>query len=145
MKVHTDTLEEIERGIEFQQKRLKTWLEIAAAIPEVLTALEEAGAEVTFFAAIRVSATGGKDLLTSIFRILRTNGFATTNARPKANSPSWEGTFRRKDFQHSLWINFTSNVCKMVKTGTKSVEVPTYEIECSDGSVHPAPDDDIPF
>jgi hypothetical protein len=80
---------------------------------------------------INISFSGDKAKLTSVIRILRTNGFDTDADAPKANSNCWSAYFTNsEDSRIQFWINFSSTVCRMVKTGTKMVEQDVYEVQC---------------
>jgi hypothetical protein len=106
--------------------------------------------------------SGDKELLTKAVRILRVAGFSfDPSDRPKAGETSWSTYFRHPDCQINIWFYFTSTVCKQVQVGTKTVEVPVYEVQCgetigqleiSDGDTtprieppQPQLEDDIPF
>jgi hypothetical protein len=80
---------------------------------------------------INLSFSGDKTKLTSVIRILRTNGFDTDAEAPKANSNYWSAYFTNaEDSRIQFWISFSSTVCRMVKVGTKMVEQDVYEVQC---------------
>ena len=80
---------------------------------------------------INLSFSGDKAKLTSVIRILRTNGFDTDAEAPKANSNYWSAYFTNaEDSRIQFWISFSSTVCRMVKVGTKMVEQDVYEVQC---------------
>ena len=80
---------------------------------------------------INLPFSGDKAKLTSVIRILRTNGFDTDAEAPKANSNYWSAYFTNsEDPRIQFWISFSSTVCRMVKVGTKMVEQDVYEVQC---------------
>ena len=80
---------------------------------------------------INLSFSGDKAKLTSVIRILRTNGFDTDAEASKANSNYWSAYFTNaEDSRIQFWISFSSTVCHMVKVGIKMVEQDVYEVQC---------------
>lgn len=77
-----------------------------------------------------LSIIGGAQEMGAVWHILRSAGFECSSDRPKANQPSWSGWFRNGDT--CIYLSFTSSICKRVKTGTKTVEVDTYDIVCGE-------------
>lgn len=128
----------------------------------IVGAFERIGAEPYFSnGTIFVNMTGDKEKLTQAFRILRTAGLEFNGDRPKKGDSSWHSTFRHPSQSVYVFFQFTSSVCRRVKTGTKIVEQDVFEVQCGDISTdEPAPlltvvpsapaaavefDSDIPF
>jgi hypothetical protein len=124
----------------------------------IVNALQRIGAEPYLsHGTIYVIMTGDKDKLTQAFRIMRTAGMEFTGDRPKKGDSSWSAAFRHPAQSVYVFFQFTSSVCRRVKTGTKMVEQDIYETQCGDISTdEPAPlltivpaavsfDSDIPF
>jgi hypothetical protein len=81
---------------------------------------------------VTIHTTGDAKHLTSIMRVLRTSGFATSNDRPKPGSSEWSAVFHKEGCPLDFYLFFTSNVCKRIKVGTKMVEQDVYEIQCDE-------------
>lgn len=124
----------------------------------VVNALQRIGAEPYLSGGtIYVSMTGDKEKLTQAFRIFRTAGMEFTGDRPKKGDSSWHSAFKHPAQTVYIFFQFTSSVCRRIKTGTKMVEQDVYETQCGDLSTdEPAPlltvvptavdfDADIPF
>jgi len=100
---------------------------------------------------LNVTITGDKAKLAKAFGILRRNGFVP-DARPKEKDTSFNTHFRQTDGT-SIYLSFSSTVCKRVQVGTRTVEEPVYEIQCDerpiDESGHEipktSPDAELPF
>ncbi len=95
---------------------------------------------------LNISFTGDKRALERAFGILRRNGFVPEE-RPKANQPSFHTRFRQIDGA-SVWLSFSSRVCKRVQVGTRTVEEPVYEIQCDDAPAkqsEPESDEEMVF
>jgi hypothetical protein len=99
----------------------------------VVNALQRIGAEPYLSGAtIYVSMTGDKDKLTQAFRVFRGAGMDFTGSRPKKGDSSWSAAFRHPSQSVYVFFQFTSSVCRRIKTGTKMVEQDIYETQCGD-------------
>jgi hypothetical protein len=81
---------------------------------------------------IRVS--GDKDVLTTCIRIFRRYGVKAWSA-PEENSPEYSAFFTPEEAPDTdlFLFSFTSTVCKRVRVGTETREVPIYEVRCEGG------------
>lgn len=79
---------------------------------------------------LNISIAGTKQDLEAAWGVLRRLGFDAPDERPAANQPEFTGTFRRPDDKCSVYLRFSSTVCKRIQTGTRTEEVPIYEIVC---------------
>lgn len=81
-----------------------------------------------------LNLAGTKQDLNRTVTALRQAGFTPTY-RPKEGDTSW-GTYWYHDTQDArIWFYFSSTQCTRVKVGTKMVEAPIYETECSEDSI----------
>jgi hypothetical protein len=81
---------------------------------------------------IRFSGDGAR--LRSVWRILRLNGWKP-DERPENKAQAYFSTFFRKEGSAvSLFLQFSSTVCKMVQVRTETKEVPVYETVCQEGT-----------
>lgn len=96
---------------------------------------------------LNVTFTGGKLSLEKAFKILRSKGFVP-DERPKEKDTKFATYFRQADGA-SVWLSFSSSVCKRVQIGTRTVEEPVYEIQCDDSPpvavVFVDPEAEMPF
>ena len=114
------------------ETRRERWLDIREYFLPLVRRFKGLEIEPTFDGRdINLSFSGDKAKLTSVIRILRTNGFDTDAEAPKANSNYWSAYFTdAEDSRTQFWISFSSTVCRMVKVGTKMVEQDVYEVQC---------------
>ena len=141
-------------------KRKQRWAACRDFYAPIIAAFQRMGVEPSFDGDdyITVTMTGDKEKLAKAFRILRGAGFTFTAERPKKGDSSWYAFFHHADCDTTLFLNFTSSVCRRVKVGTEMKEVDIYETQCGDISVDEPPmltvvptsdavqfDQDIPF
>lgn len=114
------------------ETRRERWLNIRNLYLPLVRRFKGLDLEPTFDGRdINLSFSGDKAKLTSVIRILRTNGFDPDAEAPKANSNYWSAYFTNaEDSRIQFWISFSSTVCRMVKVGTKMVEQDVYEVQC---------------
>ena len=114
------------------ERRREKWFELRDLYLPLVRRFKELKLEPYFDGRdINISFSGDKAKLTSVIRILRTNGFDTDADAPKANSNYWSAYFTNsEDSRIQFWISFSSTVCRMVKVGTKMVEQDVYEVQC---------------
>jgi hypothetical protein len=106
----------------------------------IVNAFQRIGAEPYFSTGtIYINMTGDKDKLTQAFRILRTAGLEFTSDRPKKGDTSWHSSFKHPSQTVYVFFQFTSSVCRRIKTGTKMVEQDIYEVQCGDISTDEPP------
>jgi hypothetical protein len=126
-------IEAMKQGKKNAEKQIATVRYYSAMFSE-LEALE---VEPRFSAAsssIDLQFTGTADLLAKVWVVLRRHGFKPGN-RPKAGEPSYSTYWTPRaqpEGMASIWMYFTSSVCKRVQTGTKMVETPVYETQCGE-------------
>ena len=101
----------------------KAWYDLLASD------LAKAGADMFMEGTIDVRATGSKETLVAIIRVLRKHGWET-DAKPVDNEPSFMAFYGHEDSEFRVWFNFSSTVCRRVKVGTELKEVPIYEVVC---------------
>lgn len=77
---------------------------------------------------VDISVSGGKDVLNTVFGILRKHKFSP-DKRPDKPEPTFSTHFNH-DTGARLWLSFSSTLCKRVKVGTKTVEQDIYEVQC---------------
>lgn len=122
----------------------------------VLRKLAHLGAE--FYAGdrtyLQVNLMGDGHVLAEAMRALRAHGFNTYNSKPAKNDPTWSSFWTVEgagDWHIRIYLNFTSSVCRRVKTGTKTVVQDVFEIVCGEHGAAgeslqtPAVDDSLPF
>lgn len=79
---------------------------------------------------INLSFTGNGAKLGEVWGLLRRYGYAPNN-RPKKGESSFH-THWYKDGFSTIWMSFSSSVCRRVQVGTKTETVPIYEVQCGD-------------
>lgn len=120
-------------------KQRQKWNAIKDFYRPLLNAFQRLGIEPRLSNEIDLSFTGDAHKLAAVVRILRTAGFMTEAARPKAGDTTWSAYYAHPECSTRVWLYFTSAVCKRVKTGTKMVEVDVFETQCGDISIDDAP------
>jgi hypothetical protein len=166
MKAQIETIPEslleiklAEAALAIARDRLQ-WASCKDFFGPIVNALQKIGAEPYLSGGtIYCSMTGDKEKLTQAFRIFRTAGMEFSGSRPKKGDSSWSSAFKHPSQSVYVFFQFTSSVCRRVKTGTKMVETDVYETQCGDLSTDdPTPpllsivpaapvefDSDIPF
>jgi hypothetical protein len=124
-----------EQALEVQKNRLQ-WSNCKGFYTPIVNALQLIGAEPYLQGGtIYVSISGDKAKLTQAFKIFRTAGLEFSADRPKQGDSSWHAFFKHPDQTVDIFFQFSSSVCRRVKTGTKMQEVDVYETQCGDISV----------
>lgn len=142
-----------------QQQKVKKWSaafqQTVKSRPDLFRRFEELDIDLDFCLRtgdINLNFTGDGDRLAEVWKELRRNGYAP-NSRPKKGESSFY-THWLQDGLSTFWMNFSSSVCRRVKTGTKTVEVDVYETQCGEIPELESPtsalavangDDDVPF
>ena len=122
----------VEAALAIAKDRLQ-WNSCKDFFGPIVNALQQIGAEPYLSCGtIYVNMTGDKEKLTQAFRIFRTAGLEFNGDRPKKGDASWHSTFRHPSQTVYIFFQFTSSVCKRVKTGTKMVEQDVFEVQCGD-------------
>jgi hypothetical protein len=146
----------IERQIAEAKKELSEretrWGAIKSVLEPIVLKLQTLEIEPTFYTDLNVSFTGDKHKLAAVIRIFRLAGW-TSITKPKDKEPSWCGYFHKKGIDASVWVAFTSTICRRVKIGTKMVEQDIFEVVCGESNPQnnqspvtaAIPQDDIPF
>jgi hypothetical protein len=116
-------------------KRRSRWNSIKDFYRPIVNALHRLGIEPGLSTDVDVSFSGDAHKLATVVRILRTSGFTTESARPKDGDTTWYARYTHPECATSVWLYFTSSVCKRVKVGTKMVEQDVYEVQCGDGNL----------
>ena len=75
--------------------------------------------------------TGDKHKLAGAVRVLRTRGWESKSDPPKPGE-TWVAKFHNPKINFSVFIVYSSTVCRRVKVGTKTVEQDVYEIVCDE-------------
>lgn len=118
----------------------------------LLTELHELGCELRFPNSIDVTLTGDKHKFLALLRVLNRHGLKTPKIEKGATGLSH--FFYPEGTELSLYVVFSSTVCRRVKVGTKMVEQEIYETVCDEIYPHgeqpvpaPAPTslNEIPF
>jgi hypothetical protein len=114
-------------------KNAKTFKQTVTDFPGLFRTLEELDIDVQFgldndWIALRF--TGDGDKLKEIWGLLRRNGFNTTQ-RPKKGDTEFY-SFWNREGQATLFMCFTSSLCRRVQVGTQMKEVPIYETQCGE-------------
>jgi hypothetical protein len=120
-----------EQALSLAKSRAK-WNSIRDFYRPIVNALHRLGLEPRLSSDVDLHFSGDAHKLASVVRILRTAGFSTTAARPKQGDTQWSAYYHHPDCGTSVWLYFTSSVCKRVKVGTKMVEQDVYEVQCGD-------------
>lgn len=137
-------------SLEYYGKQIIAWAKVRALFEPVVLAFDELEVSATFSSdsILYVSAYGDKKRLAEVVRVLRTRGW-NTETKPEEKSPEYKATFTVEATEYapfppkgSVYLMFTSSVCRRVKTGTKMVEQDVFEVQC--GDVETAVDD-MPF
>lgn len=83
--------------------------------------------------------TGTKDELSTAWAVLRWHGWEADQHVGTEPVPTFS-TYFQKYGQGSFRLNFSSKVCRRVQVGTKTEEVPVYEVQCDEEQpgLHPA-------
>jgi hypothetical protein len=115
-------------------EKLDKYMRCKHIIDPTIEALGPLVKDVSFPGSIDLSITGNKDDLRFLFKTLRSRGW-NTQFRPTAHAASYSGFWDHEDSELQIWVNFHSSVCKLVRTGTKLVEQPVYEVVCSDDEI----------
>lgn len=79
---------------------------------------------------INLTFTGTGTKLGEVWGLLRRNGYMP-NSRPEKGKSSFH-THWYKDGFSTLWMSFSSSVCRRVQVGTKTEVVPIYEVQCGE-------------
>lgn len=135
--------EQLKRTIELKE----TWKAIRVQFEPIMKRLDAEGIESSFDGDFNLRFSGDKKKLTSIIRLLRTNGwdYKEDIAPPKENEPSWSAFWHHPDLVGTrIWFWFTSSVCRRIQVGTRTVEEPIFETRCGE-ETQPLIDNDIPF
>ena len=101
----------------------KDWLDSLAS------ELAKAGADVFLDNTIDVRATGGKDTLVGIIRVLRKFGWET-DVKPEENQRAYMAFFKHELTDFRVWFCFSSTICRRVQVGTELKEMPIWEVVC---------------
>jgi len=80
---------------------------------------------------INISMNGDKKMLNRAFTILRAAGFEPT-VRPEDGQTEYTSRWTKQGDRATLYLLYYSTVCKRVQVGTRTVQEPVYEIQCSD-------------
>lgn len=129
--------ERFEQEIKDIGRRQHNYREHDAEYDALVTDMEAIGVEVTYATSLDFRFTGTKDTLTEVIRVLRRHGYDSTD-RPSTEPFATYSAFwhkydeeKRMDPNYlSVWVWFTSSVCTMKQVGTKTQEVPVYEVVC---------------
>ena len=75
--------------------------------------------------------TGDQEAFKELWGALRSAGYKPTT-RPEKDElfTDFYTTFINEETDLKIWLDFSSTICKRVKTGTKMVEQPIYEVQC---------------
>ena len=100
---------------------------------QTLTTLSKAAVQHSFLASscLHLNVTGDKHKLEAIWSALRKLGYEPPAERPKANTPQFSGHFHHVSGA-TVFLYFTSTSCRVVRTGSKMVEAPVYEVVCGE-------------
>lgn len=119
-------------------------------IEQLIRDLVEIGCEISFPNTIDVSVTGDKHKFLLLLRTLNRHGLRTPKIEKGATG--FSEFFYPEGSEVTLWVRFSSTVCRRVKVGTKMVEQDIYDTVCDEIYPHgeavvAAPDyeDSIPF
>jgi len=123
------------------------------SFPALFRRLEELDIEPSFSLSdgdVNVYFTGDGHKLAEVWKALRQAGYETT-ARPKKGDSTFYAHWNLEGYS-TIWMNFSSSVCRRVQVGTQMVEQPIYEVQCGELPELDAPktavveaSDDIPF
>lgn len=122
--------------------RINTWHKIKLEYGDLIDAVGEAVGslpkdhEVSMNGGYQlyIWAKGDGKLLSNIVRALRTRGWRTAvgHLRPQKGDTTWTATFSKDGTEETVYVNFSSTVCRRVLVGSEVREVPVYETVCED-------------
>jgi hypothetical protein len=81
---------------------------------------------------LSVSISGTAHQFGLAWGFLRGQGFKCENERPKPKESAWSGFFTNPTTQASIFVTFASTQCQRVQVGTRTEEVPVYEVQCGE-------------
>lgn len=81
---------------------------------------------------LNIHLYGGKRELGRAFQILRRGNFMPESRPTDEKAQEFCSRFKRDDGA-SVYLFFSSTVCRRIQIGTRTVEEPIYEIQCDDG------------
>jgi hypothetical protein len=122
--------------VEHSQKISKALKEFKRTVNDVgplFRALEEMDIDLQFNPNddyISLTFTGDGTRLTAVWKELRRNGYKTID-HPKKGDTTFYAFWRREGYA-TLFMNFSSSMCRHVRVGTKMVETPIYETQCGE-------------
>lgn len=120
-----------------QSQKAKKYFELfqltVKSFPALFRRLEELDIEPSFSLRegdVDLSFTGDGAKLGEVWKALRQAGY-TTNCRPKKGDSTFYTHWFLEGYS-TIWMNFSSSVCRRVKVGTKMVEQDVYEVQCGE-------------
>ena len=131
-------MEHVKRKLEHEVKKshqnYDAYCKVESIYAPLFEHIPEDAAERSFFSddCLYLSFTGNGELLSKVVRSLRVRGWETKD-RVMPGATEAHLNFHKDGL--SVYVTFTSNVCKMVQVGTRMQEVAIYEIHCEDGTV----------
>lgn len=126
--------------IESVTKTLASWVQEKHLYIPIIEKLEALGSEPAYNGYLYASLTGNRDTILGAIRALRSCGLKSKE-HPKEGQPSFQAWYENADQTVRVYLNFSSTVCRRVKTGTRTEIVDVYEVQCGDD---PVPEQDVP-
>lgn len=113
-------------------KRISWWAAHHQALMGLVEDMDKVGFDATVTSSgLEFSGAGDKAKLLAMFRTMRKHGY-TPSSRPAAETTYFYAYWDRADGIGSVWVGFTSTVCKRVQVGTEMKEVAVYEVRCGE-------------
>jgi hypothetical protein len=119
----------LQQQYEQAKRAIEDWQREKDLFLPIITELELLGLEPAWDGELNLRFSGDAAKLAAVVRVLRRGGWEFRDSRPAANQPEWCGRMYREGTP-SVWIFFTSTVCRRVQVGTQTVEQPIYETIC---------------
>lgn len=122
--------------VEHSQKVTKALKEFKVTLNQVGTlfrSLEELDIDLQFNpdgGYIAFCFTGDGARLAAVWKELRRHGYKSDSHPQKGDTTVY--AFWRREGYATLFMNFSSSMCKRVQVGTKTVEQPIYETQCGE-------------
>ena len=127
----------IDKYLDQREKDLQaarhSWEADKPVLLPIVNGLEELGIESNYSSNyLNIPFTGDKHKLAAVVRMLRKRGFKTLKKPPQANDTDWYTFYQGHNL--TIWLHFTSAVCRRIKIGTTLVPQDVYETVCGESN-----------
>ncbi len=127
----------LKKEFESFQRGLEAFDEYKEQLKPIIEGIEKIDPEIDMYwdgveSDLIISFTGNKHRLAEVVRVLRINGWVASSQPPKSNDSSWGSYFIHAKTTATVWLYFTSSVCRRVQVGTQMVEQPIWGVRCEE-------------